>query len=1153
MGPPSTSGGFTHFRSLLGIAIVILTLTIFSSIGDDSASAVDTSTRVQDIPGDLEYDIRLNRTIWSSDTQSEPSLKPRNHLMSANVDGVPGDELLFGTANGTLIVIDADRGVELVNHTVPGHYISQPYVGELDGDDSSEIVFSSHEHLYCYDFQDRKVQWQRRNLGYPCRLLDLDDDGRDEILTLSSGRFRLLDYKGVEIFNVSLDIFNDPLGYFGEPIVEDIDGDGDLEVFLVDRLRGWRWPAYGRHIWIIDLDSGVLVYSKKCDELIFQSDPVLIAWEETYHIAVGLDGDARKSSDLMLFDPTNMSYELYNFSIPDVNTSRDMYDLCLVPFEDGPFLIASVHHTYLYAWSFLDKETVWHRPLNHSLAARYSHAVTCDIDGDGEYEVLVPSGPLHIIDARTGTIESSIPFSKQSCSEHRMTLGDFDGDGVTEIVTGNKNWVYSQTYDIDLHDNRPIEIIIEWASDDDNVVLYAGLQHHLAIVIINVSLGSTTMIDISMWNEASGAFCFISIDPSEGMVTDSGDGTMNISNGSFAYHDTGLTIVLPITPSWTFSFEGLNDVVVNITRSKGGEHGKTFPDAFRVERDLVLGGTPASSWRQGLLSNGDWVLPQTSIETRGLDVVYEGTTDVHPPPDAFSLEVFDGLATMNITFEDSKAQIVGTQSPGTDGPFNISIRLVEIHKRSYGEGAYSISLNVDATPPVLLGLYPENGTWFSVEVIVIDMLIDDKGCGIDTDSIRFKMSGAGSGPGNEWEAIERYELSKEPIGWELFRSMKLGEGMTLLEWEVHDLLGQSLAFNMSIGVDLHGISFHDFTPVGWWNRGLNGIPVNVNVSDEGGSGINTSSIEWSYSHSDLLSFSDWVPAQLTEHQGIYSVHLNYTGVEGITNLIRFRGRDNAGNQALSSRVYVVQIDNWAPNVTLLTETAYLLDPEIESLKIMITDAISGVSERLMVTIFNIGADTGYIAEVTIVESSKHSMTVDLKIEDRMGIEYRLEVECWDVAGNRKGHSRWFDLDQPPAITRMSPEEGASFVEGTAIEFSVTWEDPNGGGNSVEWWVGDTLLSRNATFNTSSLSVGEHYVSVNVKDFHHEVTRRVLIVVTEEPDEPEVPEPPDEPPDLKVEDDILDPLWLVVLIIAIIGIVSLVIAYRLRKDRSEESG
>ncbi len=1139
--------------------------------GDEERSvvALDTNTFVEDRPGTILYEDWGPYETWRSDKKwSTQNLSAESQFISYDVDMDGADELLFISRNGTLIVLDVPSGAELLKMTVARYNVWGSYlaVGNLDGDVYKEIVLYNGTALICVDFKEEVVLWTSdvhlttnpyRAQG-PITLVDPDGDGIDEILVRTNTNYYHLDNKGGIVHNVSLALWGDSMpgdwSYLGWPtrmIVEDLDGDGDLEVFM----SGWGWSMkpeilnQGRQFWIIDLATGNIEFSHQFNDTIFYSDPVLFDHDGDWYIAIGL-WDYYGGKELLIIDHAGRNWEMV-----DVCATSSMCTawLTIIPDEDDTILFLSTNQSWAMAWSYCRREILWMYPRGAELRLMESTPITCDIDGDGEWEVLVPIATVHVFDAATGEeeFEFDSPPGIVIYNDERTGIGDYDGDGYTEVCQGVKYWdeEYFKIYYID---TDVLDYEIEIQSEGPLIQMYAGIENRLSVAIVNMTerrLPSSLVI--TFFNDPWDTVAEYTLCPSNGTFEAPYPGLIGLSGYTVVTDGHRIYLNLSLVPSWEFDYEGPNHLDVSFVSLMGTKYQRTFDDLFSVEDDLVLSGNAEIRWRGETIGDGDWIIPDQAMEITKLDVLYEGSDGIHPPRDSFILIYSDGNVMVNHSFEEGEQMTVGATSPVADGDYPVSLRVYQLPVGRYGGGAYNITLRVDGTNPYEGGHFPDNSSWFCDNNVALAILLMDDGSGIDPLQVEYCWVRDVNRIDKMWQHATPDDMTEVDGGVLVQLEMPFGEGTTFVLWRFSDHLDHRATFNHTINVDLQGISFHDFAPVGWWNIRHDHIPVSINVSDEGGSGINESSIEWSYSHSDLLSLSQWTPVQLTEHQGTYTVHMNYTGLEGTTNLIRFRGRDMAGNQALSSRVYVVWIDTTPPEVTLLTDTSYLLDPALDSLRVMITDGNSGVTERVGVTIFNIGAGTEYHPGITIVESSIHSMTIDLALIERNGTEYRINIEAWDVAGNRLGASRWFDLDQPPVITEILPEDGASFIEGTAIEFSVTWEEPNGEEPSIEWWDGDTLLSEEAVFNLTSLPVGEHDVSVTIQDSHHEVTERVSFEITERPEEPIEPPSPEDPSKPVVDDDILNPLW-VLIIIVIIVMAALLVSIYLRRDQTKDN-
>ncbi len=219
--------------------------------------------------------------------------------------------------------------------------------------------------------------------------------------------------------------------------------------------------------------------------------------------------------------------------------------------------------------------------------------------------------------------------------------------------------------------------------------------------------------------------------------------------------------------------------------------------------------------------------------------------------------------------------------------------------------------------------------------------------------------------------------------------------------------------------------------------------------------------------------------------------------------------------------------------------------------------------------------------ITVQAMTEHWLQVRVRDEDSSEFEYSLATD-WDgheVLGNGTLHLTPTDAhvgehtgtvtvddlnggtdsltftvvvvprNRPPAVPVIkSPEDGSSYLEGTAIPFDVEATDPDiplGDELTVRWEsdLDGTLrtmdLGPDMAFTLSVLSVGEHRITVTVSDGEFERSASIDLTVLEEP--PPEPVPPEEPDFLASETGLL---------LLIIVILVIVIAVLLNKRRRE---
>ena len=150
----------------------------------------------------------------------------------ANLVG-SGVKIAVGSTNDTLYVINADGTLDFKVGT-SGDVRSSPSFVDADGDNNLEIFFGSDDHnVYAYHSTGVALAGWPVNVGSTVRtqvvFSDLNNDNAPEILVASDGGILY----AFEANGDTFDIF--PLTIPGSPttpVVEDVDNDGDLDIFF---------------------------------------------------------------------------------------------------------------------------------------------------------------------------------------------------------------------------------------------------------------------------------------------------------------------------------------------------------------------------------------------------------------------------------------------------------------------------------------------------------------------------------------------------------------------------------------------------------------------------------------------------------------------------------------------------------------------------------------------------------------------------------------------------------------------------------------------------------------------------------------------------------------------------------------------------------
>jgi cytochrome c5 len=314
----------------------------------------------------------------------------------------------------------------------------------------------------------------------PCHtaVMDLDGDGRQDILVASLGNFFPTDDKvGKVVWLRSL-----PSGRF-EPVAllegvgrvadveaADFNADGRLDLivavfgwrqtgeilYLENQTTDWSRPQFIRHT--VDGRQGAIhvpVADLNGDQ---QPDFVaLISQEHETVVAYLNQGDGSFHSET-LFTAPHPSFGTSGIEVVDLDSDRDL-DVLLTNGDvlDRPYLLKPYHgvqwleNTGGYPFA--------HRRLSPLYGA--SRAVAADFDGDGDFDVAAVSFlPRLEFPERDALRLPSIVLLEQTskrqfqrhvletaaCDHFSCTAGDWDNDGRIDLAVGNFSWKRSQAF-----------------------------------------------------------------------------------------------------------------------------------------------------------------------------------------------------------------------------------------------------------------------------------------------------------------------------------------------------------------------------------------------------------------------------------------------------------------------------------------------------------------------------------------------------------------------------------------------------------------------------------------------------------------------------------------------------------------------------------
>ena len=220
--------------------------------------------------------------------------------------------------------------------------------------------------------------------------------------------------------------------------------------------------------------------------------------------------------------------------------------------------------------------------------------------------------------------------------------------------------------------------------------------------------------------------------------------------------------------------------------------------------------------------------------------------------------------------------------------------------------ANSASIFIDMENITFSSYYPTTQNWINTNTIHTGVdILDTNGIGVDPSTIQYSIKPSDSSSFNPWKAINQDIdlLWVNPTNVRVNTSITFSErGINLLRWRAKDLAGNGYTISESYKLLIDDIpptfSNHRASPAAVDD--LRWVSCNITIIDEGGSGVDGSSIEYRYSASGIGNYSDWINAN--KKLNINKIEVNTTLLfnYGDNNYICWRVKDIAGNNYVYS-------------------------------------------------------------------------------------------------------------------------------------------------------------------------------------------------------------------------------------------------------------
>jgi len=433
--------------------------------------------------------------------------------------------------------------------------------------------------------------------------------------------------------------------------------------------------------------------------------------------------------------------------------------------------------------------------------------------------------------------------------------------------------------------------------------------------VVNLTLEHSGNNIHLIWSQLTGQFTKI-LDPNDYITLEPTSIAINDSHNNW-------TINFNVTFNWNFPDEILHSVSVNATSYTMGSILSNSTDLYQVENDLdFLGNLLVSTPRETSLQSGSWVKTGETINWTGLQVVYQGTTDIYPPNNEFNVTIWDDDGDYWFDQNSSGRQIFITTNSddSTDDSDLHTINITGI-PLDCDLSDINFELLVDGSNLTFYDPIPSPESWQRNSQLVCGISCSDLDAAIvDGPSIEYRKSNTNGSSWSDWiDAGETQSASQMDVS--IQESFPDGTE-NLIQWRGQDVVsnGPHISEEYPILVDTIEVRFTDPTPHGPTNLNPDNMLVGITIQDNT-SGVNHSSIEYSIKKHGQSTWSPWQPPESIQSNGVTYVETHTDFDEGENNYIKWRAKDVAGNGPTESEEYLLLIDS--SNITFTNPTPNL--------------------------------------------------------------------------------------------------------------------------------------------------------------------------------------------------------------------------------------
>jgi hypothetical protein len=689
------------------------------------------------------------------------------------------------------------------------------------------------------------------------------------------------------------------------------------------------------------------------------------------------------------------------------------------------------------------------------------------------------------------------PTATNYCAYKALTDATLT-DGLA-IMFG-KNFGFIDEVSINTEDNKAL-----YAEHEDYTVR-VKMRHPISNDMFKVAVvefGDGIAQAIMMMNK-DGSFYVSEMDPFGAINTNFATSRMYTLNNA-------LIVEIKFAPTFAYPTRSFQDMKVLAIGAGILPTSAVAPGVFWVENQLdFYGALGAYSEERGFIQSGGWVHGGEIIHFKGLKAVYPMTA-ISPRAGSFTVTATDerGVAWVQENVEGNCDVKVIAENDFVLKSYNITVTGVP-------PGAF-----IGETTPYLLGVDPFVPSPPSDLKIHADTF-EDPNVQFDNDDTVFVTWS----PSQDFESgIAGYYVSTvdpaELSGPEGLIFVAHPGASTQLElpglgtrkvfiYAVDKAGNPSLAAFAVTKIDQTEVTFSEFAPGEQvWIR-TNTPICSVLIEDADGSGVSARDVEYSISTGTIYDYGPWFRVTGIRDGPLVRASVKSTFIDGMTNYIRYRARDVAGNGWTYSGDYNIWVDISEP--VFQGFQPYEEDYQGSSKVVVSVDVTdihgtkpgSGViPSSIEYRISTSGTQLfGEWQPVNIVQSSPSTVKVSMEIQFKEGDQNYIQFRAYDDVQNYVT-SRPFNVkvnSAPDVVATLSPPlngETIGYTTAEQILFDASRTmDPDGDVLGYEWYsdlMG--LLSTSDSFYTN-LMKGTHRITLIVNDPAHAVVVPFEITVLE---------------------------------------------------------